>query len=256
VRKGFTLIEVMISASLMGLVLGASYMCLSSGLSTQRIVEGRVDAIQTARAALDMISADLRAACPLSQDYDFLGMDRMLEDVEADNLDFGTHNYRPARAREGDFCEVSYYLRKDPDSRFYSIWRRRDASPDDKPLAGGKQQQIARAVQGLRFEYYDGFDWFDEWGDPLGKKRGKQSLLDPPNISGYPEAVRITIWVDPNPEKKEPQENAEPALMFQTTVRLNLAAVSTRRSSSGSTPASNENANPGNPQPGAPGGPQ
>jgi len=104
------LIELMVSAALMSVILAAAYVCFSSGVESQTLVEERVDMAQQARVAIGMMTADLRSAAPLSKEVEFLGMDRMLGEIEADNLDFGTYNYRPRRAGEGDFCEVSYFL--------------------------------------------------------------------------------------------------------------------------------------------------
>ena len=62
---GFTLIEMVISAALMSVVLGAAYACLRAGLETRRVVEPRGDVFQAGRVAMTLLSADLRAACPL-----------------------------------------------------------------------------------------------------------------------------------------------------------------------------------------------
>ena len=62
----------------------------------------------------------------------------------------------------------------------------------------------------------------------------------PPNLSGMPEAVRVTLWFDPNPKPpKEGEVRSEPPLVFQTVVRLNLAAASQSGLSSGSSGSSN-----------------
>lgn len=235
---GFTLVELVISSALMAGILASAYLCLRSGVASQKLIESRADILQNARVAMTLIAADLRCSCPLSKQFEFLGMDRMLGEVEADNVDFATHNYTPRREREGDFCEVSYFLEKDRESGQFSFWRRRDSTPDDEPLAGGTREEIARGLRGLKFEYYDGFDWYDEWGDPEGRRKGQVSLIDHPNLAGLPEAVRITLWFDPNPRSKKetapPKDAAEPPLVFQTVARLNLAAVSLRSNSSGS----------------------
>ena len=241
ISAGFTLIELSISAALMAMILVSAYLCLSAGVSSQKLVESRTGVLQSARIAMALMSADLRCACPLSKDYAFLGMKRTLGEVQADNLDFATHNYTPRRAREEDWCEVSYFLDKDRASGQFSLWRRRDSTPDDQPLSGGSREEIVPGVRGLKFEYYDGFDWYDEWGDPEGRHKGQSSSLDPANLSGMPEAVRITLWLDPgsrpaketSPEKESP----EPPLVFQTVARLNLAAIS-QSSASGSTTSS------------------
>src|SRR5439155_7733176 len=124
-RCGFTLIELVISAGLMTMILVSAYFCLSAGFSSQKLIEPRAEIIQNARVALAIMSADLRGACPLSTNNQFLGMHRTVGEMDADNLDFATHNYTPHRTHEGDFCEVSFYVDKDPVSGTCTLWRRR-----------------------------------------------------------------------------------------------------------------------------------
>ncbi len=240
--RAFTLVELVISASLMGIILTAAYMCLSSSVSSQKLVESRSEVVQNARVALALMSADLRCACPLSKTA-FVGMDRMLGDVEADNIDFATHNYKPRRANESDFCEVSYFVAPGTRIGQLSLWRRRDpSSPDDNPFAGGSREEILRGIEGLRFEYYDGYEWYDEWGDPDNKAKAENSFKYQPNLYGMPEAVRITLWISPatRPHKlsAETVENPEPPMVFQTVARINLAPISQRSTAGESNPNS------------------
>ena len=234
----FTLIELVISAALMSIILIAGYVCLSAGLSSRAMVEARADLLQNARVALSLVAADLRAACPLDDRFEFLGMDRMMEGTEADNLDFATRHYTPRREGESDFCEVSYFLERNPQSGEFSLWRRRDTYPDDSPLAGGGREEILRGLTGLRFEYYDGLDWFDEWGDPEGKYRGQEqdSLTLPDNLFGMPDAVRITLSLPEasSPRRLSAADESEPSVaVYETVVRLNLAPISAERSAGG-----------------------
>ncbi|PYJ82930.1 MAG: hypothetical protein DME22_17030 [Verrucomicrobia bacterium] len=236
--SGFTLIELVISAALMALILVSAYLCMSACVSTQKLIEPRFEAFQSARVAMAIMAADLRAACPLSKEFQFVGMHRTLGEVEADNLDFATHNYTPRRAREGDFCEVSFFLQPDRESGKFCLWRRRNPTIAPDPLSGGSRVEIARGLRGLRFEYYDGYEWYDTWGDAEGNGKKQSSLRDQPNLSGMPEAVRITLWFESNsgsqtataPENEAPG----PPLQFQTVARLNLAAASQRAASGGS----------------------
>jgi hypothetical protein len=85
----------------------------------------------------------------------------------------------------------------------------------------------------VSFEYYDGWDWYDTWGELNPQKKERRASQLAPNLSGMPEAVRVTLWFDPNPRaaSKNSHETAaaavsEPPLMFETTVRLNLASAS------------------------------
>jgi prepilin-type N-terminal cleavage/methylation domain-containing protein len=248
---GFTLIELTISAAVASIILVASYLCLSAGVASQKLIEPRTEVLQSARVALAMMSADLRSACSLCPDFDFVGEQRAIGEMDADNLDFATHYYIPARSGEGDYCQVSYFVDKGRGTNGFSLWRRRNPHIAPDALAGGSREEIAPGLRGLTLEYYDGLDWYDNWGDASVKKKVKYTTTQAPNLSGFPEAVRITLLLDPNPGKSA--QKPEPPLVFQTVVRLELAdsqAPSGAGASDNSAPAGgNDGAQPG-PNPG------
>src|SRR2546423_303699 len=233
-QRAFTLVEMVISGAVAALIVSAAYLCLNAAIAGQRLIEPRTEAIQSARVAMAIITADLRSACPLSKDFEFLGMARTIGQLQADNLDFATHHYTPRREREGDYCQMSYFVEKEPGTGNLSLFRRRNPVNAIDPLSGGSRELIARSLRGLRFEYYDGYDWYDSWGETDPKKKDRRSVQLAPNLSGMPEAVRITLWINPNPRKPVKLENvnpdedipSEPPLVFQTVARLNLAAAS------------------------------
>jgi prepilin-type N-terminal cleavage/methylation domain-containing protein len=249
--RAFTLIELTISAAVASIILVASYICLSAGVASQKLIEPRTEVLQSARVALAMMSADLRSACSLCPDFDFVGEQRQIGEMDADNLDFATHYYMPTRSSEGDYCQVSYFVDKGRGTNRFSLWRRRNPHIAPDPLAGGSREEIVSGLRGLTLEYYDGLDWYDNWGDASIKKRVKYTTEAPPNLSGFPEAVRITLLLDPNPGKTA--EKQEPPLAFQTVVRLELADVPASTgvgaSDNSTPPAGNNGAQPG-PNPG------
>ena len=102
-----------------------------------------------------------------------MGEERALGELEADNLDFATRHYMPARPGEGDYCQVSYFVDKSRGSNGFSLWRRRNPHIAPDPLSGGSKEEIARGLRGLTLEYYDGLDWYDTWGDANVKKKVK-----------------------------------------------------------------------------------
>ena len=243
--RAFTLIEMVISGALMSIILASAYVCMSAGFSSQRTIDARSDAAQSARVAISLISADLRCAVPLSKDFEFVGMHRDLEGDAADNLDFATRNYVPQKSYEPDYCEVSYFVQRDPATGTFTLFRRRDPTPDPEPFSGGTREEIARGLLGLRLEYYDGYDWYDEWGDPTGKK--KFSTFPDPNVSGLPEAVRVTLTVDPSYEhhRTGQKDSRETPVTFQTVARVPMASFFYyRTSSSSSSTNSTSNAQP------------
>jgi prepilin-type N-terminal cleavage/methylation domain-containing protein len=249
---GFTLVELMISAAVASIILAASYLCLSAGVASQKMIEPRTEVLQTARVALAMMSADLRSACALSPDFDFVGEQRAIGEVEADNLDFATHYHTPARPAEGDYCQVSYFADKGRGAELFSLWRRRNPRMALDPLSGGSREEIARGLRGLILQYYDGQYWYDNWGDANVKKKVKYTTTDAPNLSGFPEAVQITLLLDPNPEKSGAKR--EPPLMFQTVVRLELADVPAPSGAAGASDNSNSQGGDNGAPPGQPPG--
>jgi type II secretion system protein J len=236
-NSGFTLLELILTSSVSVIVLAGAYACLEAGLRSERLTAGRGDAIQGARVALGRLAADLRAACRLSKDFEFVGMDRRLDGMDADNIDFGSHHHRPRRAGEADFCEVSWFVDRDLEEGGYGLFRRVDASPDDRPLEGGTKEEVLPGLRGFQLEFYDGFRWYEDWGNqesegPRQDRRSARSLLAS-NLEGLPEAVRITLKVDGSPPRRDGGKQAERAadrsaqkpeeLTFRTTVRLFLA---------------------------------
>jgi type II secretion system protein J len=259
-RRGFTLMELVISSAIASIVLVAGYVCLRAGIATQQTVETRSDLLQSARVALAMMAADLRTATPLSTEYEFVGMNRTVGDVTAANLDFATHHYTPRRPHEGDFCEVSYFVDQNQETGGLSLWRRRDSSPDDEPLTGGSREEIVSGVRGLLVEYYDGFEWFETWGDPTGRTAGQDRSFLASNQYGLPEAVRIRLVLEAGrPDRRRaPTESTgegrsgEPPLVLETIVRLNLASLA-NSSVGGDTTTGQSGVTGSGPTPGAPG---
>jgi hypothetical protein len=262
-RDAFTLIELVISAGLMAIILASAYLCLHSGLLTQKLVEDRGEMMQTARIALHLMAADLRAACPLSKDVEFVGLDREVHGVEADNVDFGTHHYRPQRDGEGDFCQMSYFVAQVPDADQFALWRRRNPRFGPNPLAGGQREELLRGIRGLKLEYYDGLDWHDEWGDATGRSKAQFSNREDRRrtLQGLPDAVRITLWVsnatppasNPGPGAEPTAPPTEPPLKFQTVARLHLADRPTgdsNRSAGSNEPSTTPQSNPADTGPG------
>jgi prepilin-type N-terminal cleavage/methylation domain-containing protein len=225
---GFTLIELIISAGLMSIILVSSYLCLQAALSSQKLIEPRLETLQSARVALALLGADLRCACPISKDYDLVGTHRVSGDAETDSIDFATHNYTPRRAGEGDFCQESFFLDKDPPSGRLALWRRRNPYPAGNPFSGGSREQLVKGVAGLRLEYSDGTDWYESWGDSDGKNRQQFSSRYRANLAGMPEAVRITLLLESDLAARPAAEeggttNSAPPLVFQTVTRIVLA---------------------------------
>lgn len=262
---GFTLFELLITVAIASMVLISAYACLRAGLLTRKDIESRAETMQSGRVALNWMVRDLRSAAPLSVEYEFIGLSRMIESVEADNVDFATRYHKPAAPGETGFRETSYYLGLSDITGTLSLWRRIDNYRDPEPLSGGLKEEIVRHVQGLKLEYYDGIEWFDDWGSSEPQPLDATSLLLNSNLSGMPEAVRITLKLAVNPKKVSRSNSTlrssnstanttgeasiDPAdegdsMTFQTIVRLIKASVETEDASGSSSTGAGNSFNP------------
>lgn len=223
--RGFTLVEMIVASTIVVGIMGTTVLCMTSGTRSEKVVTMRSGVLQTARVALDRIAADLRLAVPLHPDGAFVGIDRVIEEVEmeADNVDFATRNYRPVRPGEGDVCETSYFVSRDPQTGEWCLYRRRDPSPDHRPFEGGVRERIARGVRGFRLEYTDGVLWENSWGRDPRERDMPTNALDVGPIAPLPDAVRISIALAPPLDPRRPPDPDADVLVFQRVVRLQFA---------------------------------
>jgi hypothetical protein len=102
----------------------------------------------------------------------------------------------------------------------------------------------------VRYEYSDGEDWYDNWGEVKGKDKAENSQLQQSNLEGLPKAVRITLMMDSDPKSKTDPTTGQriiaPPLVFQTVAQLNLADAS---QSDADNSSANGNTSPGNQSP-------
>lgn len=250
-RRAFTLVELVVSAALMAVVLGAAYACMQAGFSTRKTIEPRSDRFQAARVALGLLTADLRSACALHKGPEFLGSTGGEGGSASGRLDFATHHFTPRQEGEGDYATVGWFVESDPATGEPVLWRRRNPAFTPDPLSGGRREEILRGVEGFDLEYYDGWDWFDTWGDPDGKVKQESSLKERPNLTGMPKAVRITLRL-PGEPGSDAAAATPPPIVFEVVAHLSVeaadAAPGTGSSSTGS--AAGQQGNPGpNPSP-------
>ena len=222
-NHGFTLAEMLVATIVISGVIASSYYALDAGLAARDVVSERSDALQKARIALEILRADLRAACAWDDEFEFVGLDREVSGADADNLDFASHRWTPWKPGQSDIVEVSFYIEKSRVDGRRALWRRIDPTPDGQPLEGGFREELMSGVEALRFEYSDGFEWYDEWGKQVQRTREltERSLFQT-NDSGLPDAVRVTVSMAPDAKPSRIRSSAPPVTL-QTTVFLPLA---------------------------------
>ncbi len=171
-HRGFTLMEVMISLAVVGVIALAIWAATSQTAKARDIVETTQDIHHQVRVAFDMINRDIsstflsdhRAPLEVAHDTIFVGTDGGRED----SLDFAafSHNRRFFDADESDQAEISYYLANDPEDRdVVNLVRRASPVLDEKPTEGGQTLILVRNVSAFDLQFYDieNKEWKDEW---------------------------------------------------------------------------------------------
>lgn len=212
-KKGFTLIEVLISVALVSFVMLLIWQTTSQSILAKKQIETRQEFYHFARVAIDKMVADLSMAFLLGSDL-HLGQRQgspLMKTVfkgGADELTFTSlsHLRLFQGARESEATEVGYKIERDPDDKDHSVLYRRESKwIDDQLEEGGVWVPLAPKVKELKIEYYDGekFDWQSSWNSESSEK-GK-----------LPRAAKLTLtFVHPaNPEKELP---------FTTTVLIGM----------------------------------
>ena len=174
--RGFTLLELLLAVTLVGLIAAMTAGLLRSGVNARRVAHATVDESRTLRLALDQIARPLASALPPTGLLagEFLATD----DGSDEELSFHAA-VDPSGAFGGDVVKLRYRL----DRTSYSSpclvresTRNLLATTEPEP----ETTVLCRSVQAFECDYYDGASWLDEWDSTL-----KSNAL--------PTAVRITL---------------------------------------------------------------
>jgi len=235
-RRGFTLLEVVVSMGILALIGAITFETIASALDTRDVLEVEDQANQSARVALDRLRRDLRLAYLTTSTTavntyvtEFVGKSN-----DPDSLWFTTlsHHRMYRESRECDQTEVTYWTEDDPTMSGAKVLLRREAPRiDNEPEKGGLIAPIAYHLKEVNYRYINPKTntWLDEW-DSTG--------VDQANM--LPRAVQIAL-VFLVQDADDPSKIVERP--YATTVILHYADRLTldTSTSSDSTGAANSN---------------
>lgn len=192
-RRGFTMIEVLVSTLILGLIGGILWLSFSKSHEHKVFIEKMLSRYQEVRSALNRMVKEFSMAyltshkSPLEKDYRtvFKGLrERPIATVHFTSL---AHQRLFRDSKESEQCEISYYGRNDK-AGLWNIMRRESRRVDEKPLRGGRSEILLNDVLGLELQYWDTKDCTDDcWKD-----RWDTTQLDgQPHRT--PERVKITL---------------------------------------------------------------
>lgn len=208
-NRGFTLLEVMISVAILGVIMTLIWSSTSQSLRSKERVENRDMVFHAGRVALRKISDDLAVAFLIKKTATdptvatasvaqlktfFIGENKGEQDaVKFTSL---SHLRLFAGAKESDQCRVMYeVIANEEDAGKYDLVRREDPWLDGTIEVKGKALTLVENIREFNLEYYDTRkeDWVKEWDSDKIDWRDR-----------LPYAVRINIvFEDPEFEDAE-----------------------------------------------------
>ena len=231
-QAGFTLVEVVVGALVLGIFISFVYGAVVSAFRVRNVVQSTTSAMAKGTMAIEIIARDIEAAFSrVIEDGDVFKAE-MDGDRAVLNFIATTDSRRQEefdrRLLRSDVTEVGYRLRQGENG--YTLYRREEFGVDDRPLEGGDYFKVLDGVKELEMKWFEkdpsenegdeDRDALDSW-DAKEKKKlprcGKITLViegqssDPSRADEVVE-YRFTRWVVlPGADDKEPKAEQPPA---------------------------------------------
>jgi general secretion pathway protein J len=222
-KRGFTLLEIILAVSVLALVGTMIYGGFSQTALNKARIEEDVDHSRIIHMALERMARELTMAFVSTHvnpsldlrvvDTAFIGKDNGKDD----RIDFTSFSHRRLyrNARESDQNEISYFVTEHPDEPGVQVLARREQNRiDDDPRRGGKSQILVENVEEFNLEYFDPLltDWVQTWDT--------EDMLAQPNR--LPTQVRIRLAVK-DPRRRGETQAFGTRVMIPLTYALNHA---------------------------------
>ncbi len=180
-RRGFTLIEVLVTLVASSIVLAAVYGAFLGSITAKRTCEEASRGHRLGRGVMTLLERDLTGAFRPREDGPALeGFSESAQGGHADRVEFVTTSdaRRAVEGRGRDHCEVGYRTEPDPDAPGLRVLVRREAHGiEGNPFQGGTLEVLAEGVSSFHLEYLTGDGtWFSEWHGP-GLPRAVRAAL-------------------------------------------------------------------------------
>lgn len=209
-RRGFTLLELMVAGAMATIVLGGITTCLSQLGTAKSVSRQRLDAFNRADAALRTLRRDVITVLRRDDLFDT----RLLVnndsgrwegiEVQRDALLLFNGSLRANKEIDfnGEGIEYETQFRIEEDDVTAVLWKRRDPIVDDNPAGGGIATPLTEGIVSLMIEAYDGEQWLDQWDS---------------DYDGIPHALRLSVAAAGT---SRGEDTMSPLVMLRTVVPL------------------------------------
>ncbi len=219
-HSGFTVVELVTALALTAAALTLTYSTFRLALNAQERGMSRMDMLQRADSALDVLARDLRSAINLGNEGDYLfeSTDNVEGDVVADTLGFVStvNNPRTQTRLASDLARIEYYLDFDPDTPEMGLVRRQLSFPipedEEQRDADARTTELLPTAESFSILLYDNTtrEWVENWDE----------------MQGIPGAVKIELVMSMAPEQtdEEEEESEQAPEMKPLTLLVHLPA--------------------------------
>jgi prepilin-type N-terminal cleavage/methylation domain-containing protein len=192
---GFTLFEVMITLSILGVVVSLLYLTLHQSMAVMAETEDRAEVIRQGRMILEKMAGELKGAALVPPKESFpayrtglVGRSTREGKDYLDRLDFTPMPHPWAVSAEGGWgvIELGYSLDRAPGGKGFTLFRRQDEARDGDLLRGGRSLAICDRVRSLSFSYFD----------RQGKKSKEWNSLEGERRNQLPSRVEIDLRLE------------------------------------------------------------
>jgi prepilin-type N-terminal cleavage/methylation domain-containing protein len=188
-NRGFTLVEVMVTATIAALIMAIVYGAFAGSIKTMEISTAGGDVYRKARIILNHIAQEISCAYLPSEDensgiqYAFVGADSEEDGLPRDTLSF-ISTALPVKGPATGLKEIGYGITLDPETDEPTLLMREDVTPDDHVDEGGRIYPLDAGIWGLDFTFYDtrGREW-ERWDSTASIFAGK-----------LPQRCRIAVY--------------------------------------------------------------
>ncbi len=187
-EAGFTLIEVLVGALVLGIFVAFVYGVVVSGFQVRDVIQRTTSALASGSVAVDLVARDLEAAFwrPVDELEAFRATH---DDATGSRVDFLTttdsrrQDEIDHRLLRSDVTEVGYRVRDG------ILYRREDFAVDEKPLDGGDWFKVVAEVIEFRI------DWFEKDPSSEGKDEEAETLQawDSKEKKRLPRSAKIVL---------------------------------------------------------------
>ena len=166
--SGFTLVEILLATIIGAMIAVAAFAVFRSVTDNRGTLEYYAEIMANGRYALNLVRDDL-ANFYRDEDPEMMRLRGVKRDVEGKSADrliiYMVSEQKVHKAvQEGDVYEVEYGISEDTEKGI-SFLARRCGAVEDKIIgnSGGIMTRVARYIDELKFEYFDGRDWQRQW---------------------------------------------------------------------------------------------